>query len=208
MLRTSPAPPARGLLQLPALALAVKAGVPASPKKLSHMASSPAPPVRALLHLPALALAVKLGVPASTKKLSFRASSPAPPVRALLHLPALVLAAKAGALASTRKLALSALLRRVGVSNVIRGLRDANSRLHATQPALHPQRAFDSVEERLTQLEKGLRGAQESDLVRMAFESLDNLEKDNRFISLVLRTYLDGQAPVKWANALFRPPPK
>lgn len=134
-------------------------------------------------------------------------ASAAPPSRPLFHIPAIALALKAGALASTKKVALSALLRRVGVDHVIDEMRVANKRLHASRPDLHPQSACTHVEAKLTQLEEVLRSVQESEQVRTAFEWLEGLEKENRFFSLVLRTYLDAQDPVKWACALLRTPP-
>jgi hypothetical protein len=135
-------------------------------------------------------------------------ASAAPPSRPLFHVPAIALALKAGALAGTKKLALSALLRRVGVDNVIDGMRVANKRLNQSRPDLHPHIACTHVEAKLTQLKELLRSVQESEQVRMAFEWLESLEKENRLFSLVLRTYLDAQDPVKWANALLRTPPK
>jgi hypothetical protein len=118
------------------------------------------------------------------------AQNASPPSRPLFHIPAIALALKAGALASTKKLALSALLRKAGVDNVIEGVRVANKRLHATRPDLHPQNACAHVDAKPAQLEEGLRTVQESEQVRMAFEWLEGLEKENQIFSLVLRTYL------------------
>lgn len=130
-----------------------------------------------------------------------------PPSRTFLHVPVLILAAKVGALAGAKKLALSALLRRVGVDNVIRNLRDANMKLRKASPELHSQAAFESVEVGLTRSEEALRTAQGSEQARRAFAWLESLEKNNpTFAAIVLRTGLDGLPAVKWANALLKPP--
>jgi len=87
----------------------------------------------------------------------------------------------------------------------MRGLRAANSTLHNTRPSLHSKQAFDAVDDAISRLEDSIRGLQEHQKVQMVFSWLESLEKNNQpLYNLILKTYLDAQTPIKWANSVFK----
>lgn len=127
--------------------------------------------------------------------------------RSILHVPAL---ASFLASAALKKLAFHKLLHRLGTERVFRGLREANTRLHQTQPGLHSAEAYERTQQLLEQAEAGLQGLREHERTAKAWAWFDALDQNNSIAAAVLKTYFEGLSPVKWASALrgSSPPPK
>eukprot|EP00966_Prymnesium_polylepis_P010680 246186-Prymnesium_polylepis.1 len=126
------------------------------------------------------------------------------PSRPLFHLPALGAIAGAASLAA-KKVALHAVVKKLGVRRVFGELAQINEDLHRARPDLHGRAAHDSIEGALATLDSSFATVREDERVQQAWKYFESLEKENpRLYEVLVKSYLDTLAPVKWASALLK----
>ena len=129
---------------------------------------------------------------------------PQQPRRPLFHLPALGAIAGAAGLAA-KKVALHAVVKKLGVQRVFGELAQLNKELHRARPDLHGRKAHDSIAGALAKLNSSFTTIREDERVQQAWKYFESLEKENpRLYEVLIKSYLDTLAPVKWASALLK----
>lgn len=118
-------------------------------------------------------------------------------------------AGKMVAALALKKLAMHSILRKLGAERAIGELRRLNDRVRSSSPDSYSPHLHQQVDTSLVQLEAQLVRLRESERIQAAWSWFESLEKDHPSVArVIMKSYIESFAPVKYWGALMRSTPK